>query len=389
MPTATAPPDPAKRRRRRGWLLAIAALLLTVLILGGIKAAQIGAMVKAGKSFVPPPTAVSSAEVKRDEWPTIRTGVGSIVSVQGTRLGSELPGIVVELGFESGDRVSKGDMLVKLDTSTEQAQLSGAIADRRLAEANLERLKTLQTEGIASKAELDAAVARASQAGSAIGTLRTAIAKKTIRAPFQGRVGIRQVELGQLIAPGTAVASLQSIDPMYLEFQLPQQALATVKEGQQVKVTVDVFNDKSWTGRITTINPEVDPQTRNVRIRATVPNRDGTLTPGMFAEVEVLSGVKNEVVVIPATSVLSAPYGDSVYLIEDGKDPAGKPAQVVRQQFIRTGERRGDFVVVTSGLEPGQRVVSSGAFKLRNGMAVAINDALAPPASLQPTPPNN
>src|SRR2546421_689179 len=209
-------------------------------------------------------------------------------------------------------------------------------------------------------------------------TLHATIAKKTIRAPFDGRVSIKQVELGQVLAWGTAVASLQSIHPIYAEFWLPQQALAELRVGMNGRLRTDVFPQASWEGTLTTINPEVDVNTRNVRVRATFPNTDGRLRPGMFVNVEVLSPEKRTVLVIPSTAVLYAPYGDSVFAIEEKPDAAGKQGLIAHQKFVRLGERRGDLVAVDSGLDAGETIVSSGAFKLRNGAAGVVPHQLAP-----------
>jgi len=307
--------------------------------------------------------------------------------VRAVTVGAELAGTIREIGFESGASVKKGQLLVKLDTSVEEAQLEGALADAELTKANLERARNLREGGANTPADLDAAQARAKQADAAVANLRATIAKKSIRAPFDGRVAIRQVELGQAVSNGTPIASLQSVTPVYADFWLPQQALADVKPGERARITTDTFVGSQWDGQITTINPEVDPATRNVRIRATFQNQDGRLRPGMFVNVQVLSSRKHRVVLIPATAVLYAPYGDSVFVLEEKKDEAGKSTLTARQQFVRLGERRGDFVAVASGLEAGQRVVSAGAFKLRNGMAVAVNEKLAPPgAELAPKP---
>jgi membrane fusion protein (multidrug efflux system) len=254
---------------------------------------------------------------------------------------------------------------------------------------NLERALTLRRNESNTPADLDAAEARAKQANAAVAALQATIAKKTLRAPFDGRISIRQVELGQVVAPGTPVASLQSVSPIHAEFWLPQQALADVRAGQQARVHTDAFPGASWTGEITTVNTEVDVATRNVRVRATIPNEDGRLRPGMFANVEVLSSEKKPVLMIPATAVMFAPYGDSVFAIEDKKDErTGKTALVVRQKFVRLGDRRGDFVAVSSGLDAGERIVASGAFKLRNGMTVAVNDAVGPRPAIDPRPAN-
>jgi membrane fusion protein (multidrug efflux system) len=368
------------------WLLAIGGLLLVFIALAGIKAGQIVKMIKAGKSFVPPPESVASAEVEAVEWEARRSAIGTLVAVRGVTLGSELPGLVREIRFESGTSVRRGAVMVKLDTSTEEAQLAAALADESLARANLERAQALRQGGANSPADLDAARARAKQTAATVATLRATIAKKTIRAPFDGRVSIRQVELGQVLSAGAPVASVQSVTPIYADFWLPQQALAELRIGQRVRLRTDVFPGADWEGAISAINPEVDVATRNVRIRATLENRDGRLRPGMFAELQVISPEKHPALIIPETAVMYAPYGDAVFTIEEKKGASGEVSRVVQKRFVRLGERRGDFVAVTEGLEAGQTVVSAGAFKLRNGMAVVLNDALAPRPELAPRP---
>jgi membrane fusion protein (multidrug efflux system) len=359
--------------------------LFVVLLLLGIKGAQFGAMIKAGKAFVPPPESVSAAKVESVEWAGAQAAVGTLVALRGVTLSAEVPGAVREISFDSGTSVKKGAALVRLDTSTEVAQLNSARADATLAQLALKRAHALRVGGANTPADLEAAEARAKQAEAAVATLLANIAKKTIRAPFDGRIAIRQVELGQVLASGTPIASLQSVTPIYAEFSLPQQALAAVKVGQKVRMRTDTFPGETWGGEVAIINPEVDVTTRNVRIRALFDNPDGRLAPGMFAKVEVVSGEPRPVTVVPATSVLYAPYGDSVYLIHE-KQEGGKAHASVQQKFVRVGERRGDFVAVVSGLSPGERVVSGGAFKLRNGMAVEVNNSNAPPASVTPQP---
>jgi membrane fusion protein (multidrug efflux system) len=375
------------RSNRKLWIGVIGGLVALVLLLGGVKAGQIVTMVRAAGSFAPPPESVSSARVERAEWEASRGAIGSLVAIRGVTLAAELPGTVREILFESGSSVRKGTVLVRIDTSTEEAQLAAAQADASLARVNLDRARTLRRNESNTPADLDAAEARAKAANATVAALESTIAKKTIRAPFDGRISIRQVELGQVLAPGTPIASLQTVSPIYVEFWLPQQALADVRTGQKTRVRTDAFPGVSWEGEVTTVNTEVDVATRNVRVRATIQNADGRLRPGMFANVEVLSPDKQPVLIIPATAVMFAPYGDSVFAIEEKKDEkTGKPGLVARQKFVRLGDRRGDFVAVTSGLEAGERVVSSGAFKLRNGMPLAVNDALAPGAQLDPKP---
>jgi membrane fusion protein, multidrug efflux system len=366
--------------RRRVWIVAIAALLGVLVVLAGIKALQIGSMIKAGKTFAIPPEAVTSARVEPVEWQASRPAVATLVAVRGVTLASEVAGMVREIGFDSGALVRRGEMLVKLDVSTEEAQLAAARAEAGLARSNLERARSLRQAKSNSPADLDAAEAREQQA-----SLQATIAKKTVRAPFDGRISIRQVELGQVLASGTPIASLQSISPIHAEFWLPQQALAELKTGMQARLRTDVFPQSSWDGLVTTVNSEVDIATRNVRVRATFPNPDGRLRAGMFANVEVLSADKRHMLVIPATSVLYAPYGDSVFSIEE-KAEGGKTSLVAHQKFVRLGERRGDFVSVESGLAAGETVVSSGAFKLRNGVPVVVRNDLAPEAVVAPRP---
>lgn len=374
-----------KRKTKQRVAVAVG-LLAIVAILAGVKAGQIVTMVRAGESFVPPPEAVTSARVESARWEGTKAAIGSLVAVRGVTVGSELPGTVREIAFESGASVRRGAVLVRLDTSVEETQLRAAVADAALARVNLSRARKLRQGGANAPAELDAAEARAEQADATVANLRAVIAKKTVRAPFDGRISIKQVELGQVLSPGTSIASLQTVDPIYVDFWLPQQALAEIRAGQRTRLRTDAFPDGKWEGDVTTINPEVDPATRNVRVRATFPNRDGRLRPGMFANVEVLTGEEQRVLTIPATAVLFAPYGDSVFAVEEKKDGAGKTTAVVRQKFVRTGERRGDLVAVASGLREGETVVTSGAFKLRNGAAVTVNDALAPKALLAPRP---
>jgi membrane fusion protein, multidrug efflux system len=406
-------PVATRQSKRKRWVIAILALVGVFVVLVGIKTAQIMTMIKAGKAMTPPPESVTSAKVEQVEWQPVRQAVGTLIAIRGVTLGTELTGTVRQINFENGSLVKKGAVLVRFDTSSEQAQLQSAVADAALAKQTLERAENLRKQEVNTQAELEAAQARDKQTRATINNLQAIIGKKVIRAPFDGRVGIRAVELGQVLSPGTPIISLQTVSPIYAEFQLPQQSLADVKVGQQISLKVDVFPKESWEGTVTTINPEVDPGTRNVRMRATVENPDGRLNPGMFASVVVQSGEKGQAIVVPATSVIFAPYGDSVYVIEQQKDegdkagqpkgegekpkaPAGKaaaqkpggdkPALIARQRFVRLGERRGDFVAVVSGLAPGETVVSNGAFKLHNGESVMINNALAPAAQFVPSP---
>jgi membrane fusion protein (multidrug efflux system) len=367
--------------------LAVFIVLLVLGGLAGVKALQIKKLMDSGKSYAEPPESVSSALVREEKWQGTLTAIGSVMAVQGVTVTPEIPGLIREISFESGAVVSQGDLLVRLDTSLEEAQLRALQAQEELAQLNLTRERTLRSQNMVSQAELDAAEATLKQTQGNADAIRAAIQKKTIRAPFAGRLGIRLVNLGQYIDAGKPIVSLQSLTPIYADFSLPQQELARLKTGMRVRVTTDAYPDRRFDGTLTTINPDLDQSTRSVGLQATFANPDQLLRPGMFARVEVLLPEEQPVLVIPATSVLSAPYGDSVYVIESkpGKDNA-KPELAVRQQFIRTGHTRGDFVSVESGLKAGERIVSAGIFKLRNGMAVTENNDLSPKNDVAPRP---
>jgi membrane fusion protein (multidrug efflux system) len=344
-------------------------------------------MIKVGKTMVPPPEAVTAVQAKSLEWRPVHAAVGTLVAVRSVTLSAEIVGAVKDIAFENGSLVKQGQLLIRQDTSTEEAQLEGALADLALSKQTLDRALRLGKAQVNTQVDIEAAQARNIQAKAAVDNLRATIGKKIIRAPFAGRVGIRQVELGQVLSVGTPIISLQTVSPIYAEFQLPQQALADVKLGQKVSLKVDVFPDSTWDGSITTINPEVDTSTRNVRMRATVDNKDARLTPGMFANVEVFADHTAQVLVIPATSILFAPYGDSIYVLEKAKAADGKDELVAKQRFVRVGERRGDFAAITSGLNADEQVVSNGAFKVKNGMPVQVQNDTAP-AQVSPTPEN-
>jgi membrane fusion protein (multidrug efflux system) len=367
--------------------LAVFVVLLVLGGLAGVKALQIKKLMDSGKSYAEPPESVSSVVVREEKWQDTLTAIGSVMAVQGVTVSSEIPGIIRGISFESGAVVSQGDLLVRLDTSLEEAQLRALKAQEELAQLNLNRERTLHSQNMVSQAELDAAESTLKQTQGNADAIRATIEKKTIRAPFAGRLGIRLVNLGQYIDTGKPIVSLQSLTPIYADFSLPQQELARLKTGMRVRVTTDTYPDRQFEGTLTAINPDLDQSTRSVGLQATFTNSDQLLRPGMFARVEVLLPEEQPVVVIPATSVLSAPYGDSVYVIESkpGKDNA-KSGLAVRQQFIRTGRTRGDFVSVGSGLKVGERIVSAGIFKLRNGMAVTENNSLSPKNEAAPRP---
>lgn len=365
----------------------ILGLLGIFLILAGIKVWQIMTLVSAGKKAVPPPTTVTSAQVEQGDWQPMLTAVGSVSPVQGAMISAELAGTVAEIDFESGKLVKKGDVLLQLDASAEEAQMRSAQADAELAQRDYERAQDLATRKVISAAELDAAKSKMSQKTAAVENMQSVIDKKKIRAPFDGIAGIRAVNPGQMVKVGDPLVSLQAMDHVFVDFALPQQQLADVKPDLPVKVTTDAIPNREFEGKVTAINSTIDPATRNVSLQATLDNADHALRAGMFARVKVLLPLKQQTLFIPATAVSYAPYGNSVYVIEKKTDEkTQKEALILRQAFIRTGETRGDFVAVTDGVKAGEQVVSTGVFKLRNGMNVVVDNKLAPKPEFSPKP---
>lgn len=373
-----------------GGLIGVALLIAGPLFL--VKISQFKAMGEAGAAMMAamPPTVVTATAVKRDTWGSSLSAPGSIAAVQGVTVAAEIPGKVVRIAFEPGAAVKAGDVLLELDSTTELAQLRAAEASAALAKANLQRARELRQNNTNSPAELDAADAQAKQAEAQAEGIRTVIAKKTVRAPFSGRLGLRLVNLGQILREGDAITTLQTLSPIFVNFSLPQQRVPQLQLDAVLRVTTDAAPGRTFEGRITAINPEIDPSTRTIRVQGTLENREETLRAGMYVGVEVVLPTRTEVLAIPATSVLHAPYGDSVFVVEEQKDEkSGKVQQVLRQQFVRVGETRGDFVQVVDGLKSGQQVVTSGVFKLRPGMPVVIDNKLAPGAQLAPKPKNS
>lgn len=365
-------------------LIGLGAILFFIV---GIKVLQIRKMMSA--PMIMPPTTVSSTPVQEMDWSPILPSVGTISAVQGATVSAELAGTVAEIKFQNGGVARQGDVLMKLDASSEEAQLRTAEADLELARADLERARDLAARNVVSKAELDSAESKFKQKEGTVSNMRSMITKKEVRAPFDGQLGIRLVNVGQMITAGQQVVSLQALEPLYVDFALPQQYLSKLSEGLDVRVQTDVMPGQEFVGKLTALNSSVDPVTRNVTLQATLDNRDRSLRPGMFAKVEVVLPEKQKTLVVPGTAISYAPYGDSVFVIEKQKDDkTGKESLTLRQAFVRVGEARGDFVSINQGLEPGQTVVSTGVFKLRNGMPVVINNELAPNPQLNPKPPD-
>jgi membrane fusion protein (multidrug efflux system) len=381
----------AFRRFRSGRTTSAAAFafLALFLLLIDVKALQIRVMGEMAAKMRPPPTTVTSASVKEENWAPRLTAVGSVSAVQGAVVSTELAGVVSEINFDNGGAAKKGEVLMKLDASQEEALLRSAEADAQLARTDLERSRDLAMKKVVSGAEFDSAQSKFTRQNAVVDQMRSSIAKKTVTAPFDGQLGIRQVNVGQMINAGQQVVGLTALDPVYVDFALPDQYLSKLAKDLEVTVRSDAFPGRLFKGKLTAINSMVDPVTRNVPLQATLKNPDHALHPGMFAKVEVALEETKKTIVIPGSAVSYAPYGDSVFVIEKQKDPkTGKESDMLRQQFVRIGEARGDFIAVTQGLKEDQTVVTTGVFKLRNGMAVAVNNDLAPKPELNPKPPD-
>jgi len=368
-------------------MLAVTAVVLTGL--GLVKFRQVKAAVAEHAAFQPPPEAVTTITVRQEQWPATLGIIGTVAAVRGVTVSADLPGIVEKIIFDSGKAVKEGDVLVELDTRQERAQLAAAEAQRDLARVNFGRMQELVKAGVISRMQYDQATAENKQMDAQAGEIRATIARKTIRAPFSGVLGIRQVNLGQYLAGGAPIVPLQSLDPIYVNFGVPQQTIPQVRIGQNVRITTSDLPGAEFTGRVTALDSIVDASTRNVQLQATLPNPRGKLHPGMFVQVEMMLGGSRSVIVLPASAISYAPYGDSVYVVSDLKESNGQSYRGVRQQFVKLGGTRGDQVGVISGLDPGDEVVTSGTFKLHQGAAVLVNNKVRPENNPAPKPEDN
>jgi membrane fusion protein (multidrug efflux system) len=359
--------------------------------LGFVKFNQIQGFIKLSKSgaFAPPPTAVTTEIAKKTDWEPTMDSVGSLAAVNGVTVSTDLAGIVTDIAFESGSKIHAGDLLVHLDTKQEEAQLHQAEAQRDWTLISLKRDKELVDKHAISQSDYDNAEASHRQAQSAVDQSSALIARKTIRAPFDGVAGIRQVNLGQYLKEGDPIVTLQAFDPIYANFSLPQQDLAKLAVDLKVEVQLDAFGNEIFNGKITAINSIVDQSTRNVQVQATLPNADYKLRPGMFAKVSVLMNESKTVVAVPATAIHYAPYGNSIFIVSEMKDQQGKAYKGVREQFVKVGQARGDLIAVDSGLSAGEEIVTSGVFRLRNAAPIVINNEIKPGSELAPTPSNS
>jgi len=381
------------------YVVAGLALLLLVGGLAAVKFTQISSLISMGKEMQkigPPPEAVGTAAAQDQTWGGSVAAVGTIASFKGVAISNEVPGIVAAIRFESGASVKQGQILVELDSKAERAQLASIEARKDLATTNVGRTRALVADNAIAKAQLDTDESALKMSSADLQALRAQIDRKLVRAPFSGRLGIRHVNLGQYLNPGTTLTELESTDMVFVDFSLPQQRLETVSVGMPVQITIEGLVGFSAEGKIAAIDPTVDATTRSLKLRASVPNKDEKLRPGMFAKVAVVLPEQGTVVAIPASAVVRASYGDSVFIVEDKKDasgssvkgPDGKTAKVARQQFVRAGESRGDFIAIADGVKTGQEVVVAGAFKLRNGAGVVVNNDIKVEPQLAPRPEN-
>ena len=369
--------------KRMVLMLSVMAVLLTAL--GFIKFKQVESAVHAA-AFQPPPEAVTSVVAQQEQWPATTNIIGTVEAVHGVTVSADLPGMVERINFDSGKYVRQGEVLVELDTRQERAQLAALEAQRDLAQVNFRRTQQLVDQGVISRQEYDQATAQQKATEANVAETRATIERKTIRAPFSGILGIRKVNLGQYLSAGSAVVPLQSLNPIYVDFGVPQQDAGQVRVGRSLRVTSEDLAGQAWTGRVTALDSVVDQATRNVQVQATLSNPEGKLQPGMFVQVEVVVGASRPVITLPASAISYAPYGDSVFIISDLKDPKGHTYRGVRQQFVKVQGSRGDQVAVISGVKPGDEVVTSGVFKLRNGAAVQVNNKVQPENNPAPKP---
>jgi membrane fusion protein (multidrug efflux system) len=367
-------------------ILMLTMTALVVGALGFLKVRQFQAAAGEPAGFQPPPEAVTTIVAAQESWPTTLAAIGTLAAVQGVTVSADLPGTVERIAFESGESVRRGDVLVQLDTRQERAQLAAVEAQRELAGLNFDRMRGLLDERVISRAEYDRAMAEHKQTDAQAGEIRAAIERKTIRAPFSGVLGIRQVNLGQYLAAGDPVVLLQSLNPIYVNFGVPQQAAGQLQKGGEVRITATDVAGQAFAGPITAIDAVVNEATRNVQAQATLANPGGRLRPGMFVQAELTVGSSRSVVALPATAISYAPFGDSVFVVSDFEGANGESYRGVRQQFVKLDGARGDQVAVVSGVKAGDEVVTSGVFKLRNGAAVVVDNTVKPANSARPRP---
>jgi membrane fusion protein (multidrug efflux system) len=370
--------------KRMVFMLGVVVLVLSTL--GFVKYRQIESAISKASSFQPPPEAVTTIVAKREQWPSAINIIGSVQAVQGVMVSADLPGTIAKIDFDSGKAVKAGDVLVELDTRQERAQLAALEAQRDLAHLNYGRNEELAKQGVISRVDYDRSNAEQRQTDANVAEVKATIERKTIRAPFSGILGIRKVNLGEYLAAGAPIVPLQSLNPIYVNFGVPQQNTDQVRIGRTIKVAKEDMAGQTFAGRVTAVDSVVDETTRNVQVQATLANPGGKLQPGMFVQVDLNLGSSQPMVTLPASAISYAPYGDSVFVVTDLKDPKGNSYRGVRQQFVKVGGSRGDQVAIISGVNPGDEIVSSGVFKLRNGAAVQVNNKVQPSNNPAPKP---
>jgi membrane fusion protein (multidrug efflux system) len=367
-------------------ILMLAVMFTIIGGLGFLKFRQIQTAIAEGAAFQPPPEAVTTIVAEQDEWPMTLSAIGTMAAVQGVTVSADLPGTVDRITFDSGRPVREGEVLVELDTRQERAQLAAIEAQRDLANINYHRMKGLLGDRVISQAEFDRAVAEQKQTDAQVGEIRATIARKTIRAPFSGVLGIRQVNQGQYLAAGDPIVPVQSLDPIYVNIGVPQQDAGRIRVGHRVRITASDVAGVEVAGRVTAVDSIVDQATRNVQVQATLANHGRRLRPGMFVQTELLLGSSRSVVALPASAISYAPFGDSVFVVTDLKGENGHTYRGARQQFVKLGGARGDQVAILSGVAPGDEIVTSGVFRLRNGAAVVVNNKVQPANKRAPKP---
>jgi membrane fusion protein, multidrug efflux system len=334
-----------------------------------------------------PPQTVSAGKAAVSEWQPKLEAVGSLRAVRGADLSLEVSGVVDTIAFNSGDDVETGAALLKLRDDDDVAKLQSLQAVAELNEITYERdLKQFKMQAV-SQATLDTDSANLKNAKAQVAQQKAIVDKKFLRAPFAGHIGIRAVDLGQYLSAGTVVVTLQALDPIYVDFFVPQQAIDQVNLGRTVAVKIDAYRDQTFSGEITAVNPRIDPSSRNVQVRATLKNPDHRLLPGMYATIDILTGAPQSYVTLPQTAITYNPYGNTVYIVDSKGDGAGgKPQLAVRQTFVTTGPTRGDQVAILKGVNDGDMVVTAGQIKLHNGSPVIIDNSITPTADAAPVP---
>jgi len=362
---------------KKRMFIMLAVVIVFIVIIAGFKFFQIKSAMAQQGSFQPPPEAVTTVVTKQEMWDSTINGIGTVIAVNGVTVSADMPGLVEQINFQSGQRVNRGDVLVRLDTKQERAQLAAAEAQKELTRVDLQRMSGLLPQGVVPQSAYDQTAAQFKQAEARVGEMRATIERKTIRAPFAGTLGLRQINLGQYLAGGTPIVSLQSLQPVYVDFSVPQQQIGLVMAGAPVQVTSDAIGG-SVMGKVSAVDSVIDEATRNARVQALFDNHDLKLKPGMFVEAQLARGVSSAVITLPASAISYAPFGDSVFIVEDVTGPNGKKYRGVRQQFVKLGAARGDQIAILTGVKPGEEVVTSGVFKLRPGAAVQVNNTVQP-----------